>query len=260
MKDLMLTANGRLTLKKWKSKQAAVSSMLVLSMFITSSLVTVASAAELYNLNEPLINSVKSNNTRHASHTGNAKTYRFNFRYREEIGVPQRLYSKDEILAVDGFYGSEYRIESNPELYSEQNLEQYDATIYYALGDGFQNLFSRHQWLSIDLGVNFKFIEQIYDASQQHQNNYRTHYGAYPMFSAAALFDLPLSGVTASVEGRYFNYKTNELSEYRAKLSYQFDNIFGVSGGWEQQQYQLESSDSLRFDKEGPFVDLFYRF
>jgi len=252
MKIFLHIANGRLILKIRKTKHTAITSMFVLSLLMSSSLLNAVSAATLYNLNEPLINSTSTTNSNAIDSNSINNTYRFNFRYREEIGVTQRVYSKAEILGVNGFYASEFS--------TENNLEQYDATIYYALGDSLQNLFSNHQWLSIDLGVNFKFIEQVYDDRQQQQANYRTHYGAYPMFSAAALFDLPLSGVTASVEGSYFNYKTRELSEYRAKVSYQIDNIFGVSGGWQQQQYQLDTTESLRFDKEGPFVDLFYRF
>lgn len=236
-------ANGRLTLNTRIIKRAALNGMLSGIMLLPALFFNNAAASGLYDLKVPTLNTTSLHGT---------DSYRLNFRYREETGVIQRVYTKDEILGVKNFSGAELR--------SKSNLEQYDATIYYALGNSLHGLFSKHQWLSIDLGVNFKFIEQTYESTKQQQNGFRTHYGAYPMFSAAALFDLPLSGMTASVEGSYFNYKTRELSEYRAKLTYQIDNIFGVSGGWEQQQYQLDASDSLKFGKEGPFVDLFYRF
>ncbi len=222
-----------------------------ISLIAMSIVTTAVTASELYDLKIPQGASIRSTSS---------DSYRLNFRYREATGISQRLGSQNEILDIKGatrFSTTELNSESSRTV----NLEQYDATIYYALEDSFQGIFSRHQWLSIDLGVNFKFIERTYGAVEsQHQASFRTQYGAYPMFSASALFDLPLSGMTASFEGSYFNYKTRELSEYRAKLTYQIDNIFGVSGGWEQQQYQLDSSERLRFDKEGPFVDLFYRF
>lgn len=244
------TAYGQQALNKStiKKSQATVVARMLLGTLVSTvicvgSFSNVASASDLYDLKNYSANTTSPTTT---------DAYRLNFRYREETGVSQRLYTKGEILGVTGFHGSEFN--------SETNLEQYDATIYYALGNKQHGLLDKHQWLSIDLGVNFKFIEQTYESTELQQNSFRTHYGAYPMFSASALFDLPLSGMTASVEGSYFNYKTSELSEYRAKFTYQIDNIFGVSGGWEQQQYQLDSSDSLKFDKQGPFVDLFYRF
>ncbi len=249
-------ANGRLakvshSMKKRKSETVTkiftLRSTVLLGVAAIFVCINSVSASDLYDLRLPEVNAaVVSNNPSKAS------SYHLNFRYREETGVSQRLAHSNETLGVKNFSGTE--------LGTGYNLGQYDATIYYAVGDRLPNLLSNHRWLSIDLGVNFKFIEQKYESLQQDQSRYRTHYGAYPMVSASALFELPLSGMTASVEGSYFNYKTRELSEYRAKLSYQIDNIFGVSGGWEQQQYQLDAAENRRFDKEGPFVDLFYRF
>ncbi len=250
-----IKANGRLavvshSMKNRKSETVTkiftLRNTVLLSVAAIFVCINSVSASNLYDLKLPQVNIAAS------SHSSKAPSYHLNFRYREETGVSQRLTNSDETLGVKNFSGTE--------LGTEYNLGQYDATIYYALGDSLPNLLSNHRWLSIDLGVNFKFIEQKYESLRQNQSSYRTHYGAYPMVSASALFELPLSGMTASVEGSYFNYNARELSEYRAKLTYQIDNIFGVSGGWEQQQYQLDATESLRFDKEGPFVDLFYRF
>jgi len=247
MNGNMSIANGRLQVtRKITRTPCTVVFNAVLLGFIVSTILSIntASATNLYDLKAPVLSVFPAHSL--------VNSYRLNFRYREETGVSQRLFSKDEILGVKNF--------SRVELSSENALEQYDATIFYALAESQHSFLSKHQWLSVDLGVNFKFIEQTYEFSNEKQNGYRTHYGAYPMVSASALFDLPLSGMTASVEGSYFNYKTRALSEYRAKLTYQIDNVFGVSGGWEQQQYQLDATDNLKFDKEGPFVDLFYRF
>ncbi|VAX01643.1 hypothetical protein MNBD_GAMMA22-2052 [hydrothermal vent metagenome] len=233
-----LSTNDRQS-KKHNNQISALLSFAAIFVCVNS-----VSASDLYDLKLPAVNSIEA--------SVDSSDYHLNFRYREETGVSQRSNSGDETLGVKNFSGAE--------LGTEYNLGQYDATIYYAVGDSLPNLLSSHRWLSIDLGVNFKFIEQKFESLQQDQSSYRTHYGAYPMVSASALFELPLSGMTASVEGSYFSYNARELSEYRAKLTYQIDNIFGVSGGWEQQQYQLDATQSRRFDKEGPFVDLFYRF
>ncbi|MFV1985022.1 MAG: hypothetical protein ACC657_15855 [Thiohalomonadales bacterium] len=237
----MNTANGRLTLNTQKMQIIILNCILSAGVFLSSLFIMSVSAAGLYDLRVPAVKTVNSPDT---------TSYRFNFRYREETGVTRRLNNEDEILGVKSF--------SESELLTENNLEQYDATIYYAGDD--QGKFSRHPWLSFDLGVNLKFIEQTYDSTRQAQKSSKTHYGAYPMVAATAQFVLPFSGMTASLEGSYYNYNTRELSEYRAILTYQIDNVFGVSGGWEQQQYQLDATDRLEFDKEGPFVDLFYKF
>ncbi|MFV2061469.1 MAG: hypothetical protein ACC653_12355 [Gammaproteobacteria bacterium] len=218
--------------------------VLLAGLITTMPIINSASATELYNLKANPIASYSKINTA-----------RLNYRYREETGVSQRLYTQDELLGVKSFSESEIR--------AANSLEQYNATIYYALGDGSRHnhnsLLSERHGYSIDLGVNFKFIEQSYE-SEQRQSGFRGYSDAYPMFSASALFDLPLSGMTASVEGSYYSHNTSELSEYRAKVTYQIDNIFGVSGGWEQRQYQLDQAEKFNFDKQGLFVDLFYRF
>jgi hypothetical protein len=225
-----------------------MSYILVASLAVTLPFVTFinnASASSLYDLK---VNSA-------ARYIPNKQNFeRINFRYREETGVSQRLYTKDELLGVKSFSESELR--------ADNSLEQYNATIYYALGDAHNHkglLAKQRRGYSIDLGVNFKFIEQSYESKQLRQPGFQGYSDAYPMFSATALFDLPL-GMTASVEGSYYSHNTSELSEYRAKLTYQIDNIFGVSGGWEQRQFQFDETENYNFDKQGLFVDLFYRF
>ncbi len=224
-----------------------LTNVLLTSLIMSLSLLNSAFAIGLYDL--------KSDSTALYNPAKSASN-RINYRYREKTGVSQRLYTNDELLGVKSFSESELR--------ADNSLDQYNATIYYALGDSHshnhKNLLSKRLGYSIDLGVNFKFIEQSYESKYQGQLGFQAYSDAYPMFSASALFDLPLSGMTASVEGSYYSHNTSELSEYRAKLTYQIDNIFGVSGGWEQRQFQLDETESPNFDKEGLFVDLFYRF
>jgi len=84
---------------------------------------------------------------------------------------------------------------------------------------------------------------------------------AIPALHAKALFDLPLTGFSAGLEGSHTGF-SDQLFDYRAQLRYEWGNGLGLQGGWQHQQMSLDLSEDTNttFSSEGPYLDLNWRF
>lgn len=141
-------------------------------------------------------------------------------------------------------------------LRNETLLDQYDATFYYPLGS---------KGMSFDLGFNLKYIDGQASFVQEGQRHIRNFSAALPMLSASALFDLPFKGLTAGFEGKHYVELENDNNkgfDYKAKLGYEWDQGFGLQGGWQHQQFSLDNADQTTtdFENKGPFLDFYLRF
>lgn len=131
-------------------------------------------------------------------------------------------------------------------------VKQYDATIAYPFGSD--------KTFNFDLGINLRLIDADLKTQTEQQQSRRFN-AALPMFYANALINLPFDGLSASVGGSHFEYEQYRAYDYRAKLSYSWQNGFGLEGGWQHQQFQIDGSDfNTQFETKGPFLDLKYRF
>lgn len=139
---------------------------------------------------------------------------------------------------------------------TEPRLRYYDAIFYYPL---------HRRGVSFDLGVNLRLQEDINqlnlpNAQEQDWLNIDPS-ETRTRLHAAAVFDLPFSGLKAGVSGSYEPTNENLDYDYQAKLSYKWKNGFGLQGGWQHQQKPLEQpnlNDTL--DMQTLFLDLNYRF
>jgi len=132
------------------------------------------------------------------------------------------------------------------------HLEQFDATIAYP--------FSRNKVVNFDLGVNIRFIDADLKTQAIEQQTKRIN-ATLPMFHASALFNLPYDGLSASLGGSHIEYEQYRAFDYKAKLSYSWQNGFGLEGGWQHQQLNIDGSDfQTEYELKGPFLDLKYRF
>jgi len=136
---------------------------------------------------------------------------------------------------------------------SDGSLDQYDATMYYQVLDN---------WVNLDLGVNIKHIDGSFALTDSSSHASRSFATTVPMFYGAAVFDLPFTGLSAGVEGSHVQYNNNQISDYRAKLSYEWNGGLGLEGGWRHQQFKLDDVDHVYSDikVKGPFLDLYYHF
>lgn len=133
-------------------------------------------------------------------------------------------------------------------------LSQYDATFYYPFQKGKFNF---------DLGVNIKFINGVQETTDQLGVVSAQSYNAtLPMMYATALYDLPWNGLSAGVEGKHMLIENSSAYDYKAMLSYQSRNGFGLNGGWQYQQLHLDAFQDITASSqsEGPFVDVFFNF
>ena len=136
---------------------------------------------------------------------------------------------------------------------TDGRMDQYDATMYYQVLDN---------WVNFDLGVNIKRIDGNLTLTGSGARESKNFTATLPMLYANALFNLPFTGLSAGVEGSHIQYDNNTVSDYRAKLPYQWNGGLGLEGGWRHQQFKLDNADDVNADVKvkGPFLDLFYHF
>jgi len=131
-------------------------------------------------------------------------------------------------------------------------VEQYDATITYP--------FKPRELFNLDLGINIRFIDADLASGDidQTPQNLNT---ALPMFYANALFELPYSGLSASLGASHFEYEQYYALDYKAKLSYQWQSGLGMEGGWQHQELSIGGNEfQAGSQNNGLFLDFKYRF
>lgn len=130
------------------------------------------------------------------------------------------------------------------------SLNQYDATFSYP--------FTPRETINFDFGINLRFIDAKLTESEQTRHSLNK---ALPMFYANAEFGLPYDGLSASLGASHIEYNQYYAFDYRAKLSYQWQNGFGMEGGWQHQALSIDGSDlQADIENEGLFLDFKYRF
>lgn len=167
-----------------------------------------------------------------------------------------QTFSKGSQLGKDDLYGlpgnGRHRLYLDPGGPLSARVEQYDATFAYPV--------HATRDIYLDLGVNIRIIDgdfrsQLQDGSASRVNT------TLPMFHASAFFDLPYDGLSASLAGSHTEFDEYRAFDYRARLNYNWQNGFGLEGGWQHQRFNIDSTDvQADFEVKGPYLDLKYRF
>ena len=128
---------------------------------------------------------------------------------------------------------------------------QYDATWTYPW---------ETKNMNIDLGVTLRHLSGFKNSTENTGNNYFQE--VLPLVHASALFALPLDGLSAGIEGSHLDSNTRQVFDYRAKVSYEWRKGFGLQGGWQHQQFKLDSATDTGagYERTGPFVDFYLNF
>ena len=133
----------------------------------------------------------------------------------------------------------------------ELNFAQFDATWTYPW---------ESKNFNIDLGVTLRHLSG-YSHSAENIGNHHFQ-KVLPLVHASALFSLPLKGLSAGIEGSHLDLDDNQVFDYRAKVSYEWRKGFGLQGGWQHQQFNLDNvtNTGADFEKNGPFIDFYLQF
>lgn len=133
----------------------------------------------------------------------------------------------------------------------ELEFAQYDATWTYPW---------ETENMNIDLGVTLRHISGFNNATEKMGNGYFQE--VLPLLHASALYSLPLKGLSAGVEGSHIDSNTHQVFDYKAKVSYEWREGFGLQGGWQHQQFNLENATDTGadYEKNGPFIDFYLNF
>ena len=112
--------------------------------------------------------------------------------------------------------------------------------------------------VNVDLGVTLRYLS---GATNSTLNNVHFH-KTLPLLHASALFNLSLKGLSAGIEGSHLSSKESLVFDYRAKVSYEWRNGFGMQGGWQHQQFSLGKSlnTAARYESIGPYIDFYLNF
>ena len=173
---------------------------------------------------------------------------------RFQLDLDKTRQDKYQLLDDDALSGLQKSV--HHPLLNETRLDQIDATLYYPLGA---------EGMSFDLGINMKYINGQTSYLHDGQLQLRNFSAAIPMVYATALFDLPFQGLSAGFEGKHhLGIDGDALSgfDYKAKVTYEWDEGFGLQGGWQHQQYSLDNEDqsTTDFENKGPFLDFYLKF
>ena len=132
------------------------------------------------------------------------------------------------------------------------SFAQYDATWTYPL---------EMKNMNFDLGLTLRHLTGFKNVEDETIGNgyFQT---TLPLVHASALFALPLKGLSAGIEGSHLDLRNHQVFDYRAKVSYEWRKGFGMQGGWQHQQFNLNnvSNTGTDFEKNGPYIDLYLKF
>lgn len=112
--------------------------------------------------------------------------------------------------------------------------------------------------VNIDLGVTLRHLSGFNNSKEdvgiQHFQE------VLPLVHASALFSLPLKGLYAGIEGSHLDSNDNQIFDYRARVSYEWRKGFGLHGGWQHQQFNLNNTAGAGYEKTGPYIDFYLSF
>lgn len=131
------------------------------------------------------------------------------------------------------------------------NFAQYDATWTYPW---------ETKSMSIDLGVTLRHLTGVNAAVDRLENAQFKE--TLPLLHASALYNFSFKGLSAGIEGSHLNSEASQVLDYRAKVSYEWRNGFGLQGGWQHQKFSLDKAaeNVTDYEHNGPFIDFYLNF
>lgn len=123
---------------------------------------------------------------------------------------------------------------------SSLNVDVLDATLYYEILDN---------WVSVDLGVNAKYINGTASVSNDRLGKSEADLSiVVPTLYAKARFDIPMSDLSFQAEGDMITYDGNTLYDATLSARYTIFMGLGVEAGVKLMKLKLDDVDDVTAD------------
>lgn len=139
------------------------------------------------------------------------------------------------------------------------DLSHTDVTLYYELLDN---------WVNLDLGLTVRQFDGKLEITGTETNSGQTETAKedvdfpVPMLYAKAQFDLPFSGLYASVDGNFIGYGGNTFFDATGKIGYETSVGFGVEAGLRSITLEIDDEEDVEADMDfsGMYLAAHYHF
>ncbi len=115
-----------------------------------------------------------------------------------------------------------------------------DATLYYEILDN---------WISLDLGLNAKYIDGFAYVENGLTGRSSTDFTVVlPTLYAKARFDIPMSDISFQAEGDIISYDGNTLYDLSLSARYTFALGLGLEVGVKRMKFKIDDIDDVTAD------------
>ncbi|WP_163934983.1 TIGR04219 family outer membrane beta-barrel protein [Paraferrimonas sp. SM1919] len=149
------------------------------------------------------------------------------------------------------FGGVVFPVSGNVE--SNIDFSHTDATIYYEILDN---------WVSVDVGLTARLFQGEASITSMAQQAKLGLDQALPMVYGKVKFELPLSGLYASVRGNGIGYSDKKFMDIEAAVGYETSIGLGLEAGYRQFELDFMDNDEEGADVkiDGAYLGVFYHF
>ena len=130
---------------------------------------------------------------------------------------------------------------------STLTLDQYDAVLYY-------NILDNTGWVTLDLGLDIKYIDTSFEASQTGGYVNEGDTLVLPMAYARVRYELLATDIGLEADVKYVPYKNSEVYDCRIKVDYTMDLSvidLGVEAGYRFESIHMDHNDFSSLDTTG---------
>lgn len=130
---------------------------------------------------------------------------------------------------------------------STLTMYQYDGILYWNALDNTANT-------TIDLGLDFKYIDTRFKASQSGTSIKTADEVTFPMLYGRLRFKVPETDIGLEGDIKYMGYKSSKIFEYRLKADYLIDIAtvkLGIEAGYRFQKINVNNDDFKSLDTTG---------
>ncbi len=143
-------------------------------------------------------------------------------------------------------------IDYDGNIQSDIDLSHTDATFYYEVLDN---------WISLDLGLTVRLFDGEVSISSSVDSSSEDLEGPLPLLYGKIQFDLPLTGLSASITVNGISYDGDSLIDAAVSIAYQLKMGLGIEAGYRQLSVDIEDDDlQADIDLGGAFAGLTFKF